>query len=80
MGRYKEALADANHILATEPSSRAALRVKSIKDLLQAKTDWSKGHEGADVTLLCTITPREHRQWKVSVPSPYTRPYPFGSA
>lgn len=84
IGRYTEALADAEFILKNGagggelPSAR--LRVKAIKDFLKQKYDTSPGHEHATATLMCALTPREHRQWRSTTPSPYTRPYPFGGS
>ena len=79
VGRYKEALADAEHVLKLDGSPASKLRVKTIKDFLRVKNEaTSPGHEHAAATLICTLTPREHRQWRSVTPSPYTRPYPFG--
>lgn len=83
IGRYKEALADAQLILNNGPGGgelpSARLRVKCIKDFLKQKGDTAPGHDHATATLMCALTPREHRQWRSTTPSPYTRPYPFGS-
>ena len=58
----------------------ARFRVKAIKDYLRKKTDTGPGHHHATATLMCILTPREHRQWRSVTPSPYTRPYPFGTS
>ena len=82
LGRYTEALADAEFILKNGPPGgeqpAARMRVKAIKDFLKRRTDTGPGHHHATATLMCLLTPREHRQWRSVTPSPYTRPYPFG--
>lgn len=82
VGRYNEALADAEFILKNGPPGgeqpAARMRVKAIKDFLQKKGDTAPGHHHATATLMCLLTPREFRQWRSVTPSPYTRPYPFG--
>jgi len=84
VGRYKEALADAEFVLHNGPpggeAPAARLRVKAIKDYLKAKDDFAPGHHQANATLMCTLTPRDHRQWRSTTPSTYTRAYPFGNA
>jgi hypothetical protein len=84
VGRYQHALADAEFILHNGPAGgevpAARLRVKAINDFLKAKGVHSAGHEHATATLMTLLTPRDHRQWRSTTPSPYTRPYPFGSS
>jgi len=81
IGKYKEALADAEFILTHGPPGgelpSARLRVKAISDFL-TKGVTAPGHDHAMATLMCGLTPREHRQWRAT-PATYTRPYPFGS-
>ena len=81
--RYQEALRDAKHIVAQGPpgpthSGPARARVKQIEDFLENQRKGVKGHEQASATLVCLLTPREHRQWRAPTPSTYTRAYPFG--
>ena len=82
IGKYKDALTDAEFILKNGPPGgempSARLRVKAINDFLRQKGDTAPGHDHATATLMCSLTPREHRQWRSTTPSPYTRPYPFG--
>ena len=84
LGRYSEALGDAEFILKNGPPGgeqpAARFRVKAIKDYLRKKTDTGPGHHHATATLMCILTPREHRQWRSVTPSPYTRPYTFGTS
>jgi len=82
VGKYKEALADAEFILNNGPpggeAPAARFRVKAIKDYLKIKDDFGPGHHHANATLMCTLTPRDHRQWRSTTPSTYARAYPFG--
>jgi len=74
VGRYQEALRDAEFILwsggGSSPS--AQLRVKVIKDFLRAKSKTAPGYQNGTATLICALTPRLHRQWRSITPSPYT--------
>jgi len=84
IGRYREALADAQYILKNGPQGEAESgpnkqRVKSIQSFLANQNVGSKGFHEAAATLMCLLTPREHRQWRSTTPSTYTRPYPFGA-
>ena len=72
VGRYKEALKDAEYILARTPdNARASLRVKNIRDFMSAKDNSMPGYKNSHVTLLCSITPRDLRQWRASGPALY---------
>lgn len=72
VGRYKQALADAEYIMARQPgNARAELRVKNIKNFLDCKANSTPGYKNSHVTLLCALTPRDLRQWRASGPSLY---------
>ena len=72
VGRYKHALQDAEYILARTPdNARASLRVKNIRDFMSAKANSMPGYKNSHVTLLCSITPRDLRQWRASGPALY---------
>ena len=71
VGKYKKALADAQHVLLHENSARAANRVKTLEGFLAAQAAGDKGSEGGAVTLCLTLTPRELRQWRAQGPSLY---------
>ena len=53
----------------TEP--RALLRVKNLKGFMDGKANSMPGYKNAHVTLLCSITPRDLRQWRASGPALY---------
>lgn len=72
VGKYAQALADAEFIRAREDSPTARLRVKALQDYLQAKANCTPGYKNAHVTLLCTLTPKDLRQWRASGPSVYS--------
>jgi len=77
LGRYREALNDAQYILENAlPSERgsALARVKAIKDYMKRMDNFEKGYHNATSTLICLLRPREHRQLVQSNPSTYTRP------
>ena len=72
VGRYKQALADAQYIVARAPNEpRALLRVKNLQGFMDGKANSMPGYKNAHVTLLCSITPRDLRQWRASGPSNY---------
>jgi tetratricopeptide (TPR) repeat protein len=85
LGRYREALEDAQFILDnSSPADRGAalMRVKAIKDFMSRQNDFSPGYHQATTTLVCLLRPREHRQLVQSHPSTYGRPHTatkFGS-
>lgn len=80
LGRYREALADAEYILRyTEGQDRAKegaarMRVKTIKDYMRRMNNFENGYHQATSTLVCLLRPREHRQLVQSNPSTYSRP------
>jgi len=77
LGRYREALDDAQYILDnTRPAERgsALMRVKAIKDFMKRMDNFEHGYHNATSTLVCLLRPREHRQLVQSNPSTYSRP------
>jgi len=80
LGRYREALADAQFILDWHDDPRsaehgaAAARVKTIKDFLRRVDNCEPGYHQATSTLICLLRPREHRQLVQSNPATYGRP------
>ena len=77
-GRYREALADAELILANcetvAQEGAARMRVKALTDFLRRTDGFEAGYHQAVSTLICLLRPREHRQLVQSNPSNYTRP------
>ena len=71
VGKYKKALADAEHVLKHENSARAANRVKTIEAFLAGQRAAGPGTRNAHVTLCLALTPRELRQWRSQGPSLY---------
>jgi len=78
LGRYREALVDAEYILKWNdgPGEKGAalMRVKAIKDFMRRTDNFEKGYHNATSTLICLLRPREHRQLVQSNPSNYGRP------
>ena len=75
LGRYREALADAEHILKwTTEKGSALARVKAIKDFMRRMENYDPGYHHATTTLICLLRPREHRQLTQSRPSTYGGP------
>ena len=75
LGRYREALADAEHILKwTTEKGSALARVKAIKGFMRRMENYEPGYHHATTTLICLLRPREHRQLTQSRPSTYGGP------
>ena len=78
LGRYREALDDAQYILdwTFDPAKRgsALMRVKTIKDFLRRNDNFEAGYHNSTSTLICLLRPREHRQLVPSHPATYGRP------
>ena len=77
VGRYREALQDAEFVLANCSSAElgsARMRVRAIKDFLKKVDNFEPGYHHAVSTLICLLRPREHRQVVPSSPSLYGRP------
>ena len=77
LGRYREALQDAEFVLANCSSAElgsARMRVRAIKDFLKKVDNFEPGYHHAVSTLICLLRPREHRQVVPSSPSLYGRP------
>ena len=77
LGRYREALEDAEFILANcvrDELGAARMRVKAIKDFMKKMDNFDPGYHHAVSTLVCLLRPREHRQLVQSSPSTYGRP------
>ena len=72
VGKYSEAMRDAEYVLARENSPSARLRVKNIQDFIDAKANCLPGYKAAHITLVCSLTPKELRQWRASGPSVYS--------
>jgi hypothetical protein len=85
LGRYREALADAELILKyteghdAKTEGAAKMRVKTIKDYMRRMNNFEGGYHNATATLICLLRPREHRQLVQSNPSTYGRPHSVGS-
>ncbi len=78
LGRYREALEDAEFILANcvrDELGAARMRVKAIKDFMKKMDNFDPGYHHAVSTLVCLLRPREHRQVVQSSPSTYGRPH-----
>ena len=72
IGKYKEALKDAQLVSKADPSSsKARLAVKNIENYLKDCANCTPGYKSAHVTLLCSLTPKELRQWRAPAPSLY---------
>jgi len=85
VGKYTEALEDAQFVLANGPqteteSGPARARVKALEEFLSKRKHSIKGYTEAPATLVCLLTPRDIRQWRSKTPATYTRPYPFGES
>lgn len=77
LGRYREALEDAQFILnncGPQDKGSALMRVKAIKDFITKVEAFEPGYHHAATTLVCLLRPREHRQVVASSPSTYGRP------
>ena len=76
LGRYREALSDAEFILQHTSTDRGAAlaRVKTIKDYMRRTNNFDNGYHQATTTLICLLRPREHRQLTQSRPSTYGGP------
>jgi len=77
LGRYADALKDAEKILASadvRAKGSALMRVKAIKDYMRRMDHYEAGYHEATSTLVCLLRPREHRQLVVSHPSTFGRP------
>ena len=77
LGRFREALADAEYIAKNcEPGKQsvALMRVKALKDYMKRMNNFDAGYHQATSTLICLLRPREHRQLVASIPSTYGRP------
>jgi hypothetical protein len=76
LGRYREALSDAEFILQHTSTDRGAAlaRVKAIKDYMRRTNNFDNGYHQATTTLICLLRPREHRQLTQSRPSTYGGP------
>lgn len=82
LGRYREALDDAQFILSwtsgpgahSKDRGSALMRVKTLKDFLKRMDNFEAGYHNATSTLVCLLRPREHRQLVQSNPSSYSRP------
>ncbi|KOO52851.1 hypothetical protein Ctob_011897 [Chrysochromulina tobinii] len=76
LGRYREALSDAEFILQHTTTDRGAAlaRVKAIKDYMRRTNNFDNGYHQATTTLICLLRPREHRQLTQSRPSTYGGP------
>lgn len=65
LGRYADALKDAEKILASadvRAKGSALMRVKAIKDYMRRMDHYEAGYHEATSTLVCLLRPREHRQ------------------
>jgi len=75
MGKYKEALADAQTILRMEPAkAKSRLRVKDLEAFLNVQKESTTGYGTAHLTLLCNLTPKELKMWRSLPPSVYRGP------
>jgi len=77
LGRYRDALNDAQHILDhSDGATRGAalMRVKALKDFMKRMDNFEAGYHNATSTLICLLRPREHRQLVASHPSTFGRP------
>ena len=77
LGRFREALADAEYIAKNcEPGKQsvALMRVKALRDYMKRMNNFDAGYHQATSTLICLLRPREHRQLVASIPSTYGRP------
>ena len=77
IGRYREALEDANFILENSIGAErgpAMHRVKAIKDYLRRQDNFEAGYHNSTTTLVCLLRPQEHRQIVPSNPCTYGRP------
>lgn len=77
MGRYREALIDAQFILDNSEGNErgpALLRVKALKDFMRRMNNFEAGYHSSTSTLICLLRPQEHRQLVASNPCSYGRP------
>jgi len=72
VGKSEAAMRDAEYVLARENSPSARLRVKNIQDFVDSKANCLPGYKAAHITLVCSLTPKELRQWRASGPSVYS--------
>ena len=75
LGRYREALSDAEYIADRLAGPRelgaARARVRAIKDYMKRMDNFEPGYHQATTTLICLLRPREHRQLSQSRPATY---------
>ena len=77
LGRYREALQDAQFILDHsdgQTRGSALMRVKALKDFMKRMDNFEAGYHNATSTLVCLLRPREMRQLVPSTPSSVGRP------
>jgi len=77
MGRYREAMADAQFILDNSEGNErgpALLRVKTLKDYMKRMNNFESVYHSSTSTLICLLRPQEHRQLVASNPCTYGRP------
>lgn len=85
VGRYHDALRDAQHIAANGPSGEtesgpARRRIKALEDFMANSNNFKVGYKEGAATLVTLLTPKTQRQWRSGTPSAYSRPYPFGES
>jgi len=74
LGRSQDALKDAKLVAQADPTSaKARLAVKNIEQYLKDCANCVPGYKTAHVTLLCSLTPKELRQWRAPAPSLYNQ-------
>jgi len=72
VGKYDQAMKDAEYVLMRENSPSARLRVKNLKAFVDSKANCKPGYKAAHITLVTSLTPKELRQWRASGPSVYS--------